>query len=549
MGKRSDAMTSFWRGGELFVWLTASGVAISLLMVGGMLALIMVNGLGQFWPAPLHQIVLKTQEIVIGQVVGQEVIPNSVTLERPNGLHRFRYRVGNRDVFGSEYRWVNGDDIVSNSTPKDLTFVERREWGPAFGRLNIVGVDGTTERSDSQTWSAIGTLVEESTNLRRRIEHLERDEIGAINYRLEKARLERQALMLDGQLSSREAEEDRRLVDQIAALEQEYQAKTLALEQLHKEAGQKTLVVTLSTGRPLRLTLDQVMAVSRPNDMSWIDKIIAYVHNLWLFVSSEPREANTEGGIFPAIFGTVLMVFLMTIAVMPFGVMAAVYLKEYAKQGLLVRLVRIAVNNLAGVPSIVFGVFGLAFFVYALGGTIDQLFFPESLPNPTFGTGGILWASLTLALLTVPVVIVATEEGLSAVPRDFREGSVGLGATKFETIWHVILPCALPGILTGLILAMARAAGEVAPLMLTGVVKLAPALPLDSYLPFLHLDRKFMHLGFHIYDVGFQSPNVEAAKPMVYMTTLILILVVVLLNWTAVMLRNRLRKRFAMSAV
>jgi phosphate transport system permease protein len=542
-------MKIFWRGGELFVWLTASGVAISLLMVGGMLALIMVNGLGQFWPAPLHQIVLRNQEIVIGQVVGQEVIPNSVTPEKPNGVRRFRYRVGNRDVFGSEYRWVNGDDIVSTSSPKDLTFVERREWGPAFGRLNIVAGDGTAEISDSRTWSAIGTLVKESTALRRRIEHLEREEIGSINYRLEKARLERHALTLDGQLSPREAEEDRRLADQIAALDQEYLASTRALEELHQEAGQKTLVVTLSNGRPLHLTLDQVIAVGRPNDMSWIDKLGAYLHNLWLFVSSEPREANTEGGIFPAIFGTVLMVFLMTIAVMPFGVMAAVYLREYAKQGPLVRLVRIAVNNLAGVPSIVFGVFGLAFFVYALGGTIDQLLFPESLPNPTFGTGGILWASLTLALLTVPVVIVATEEGLSAVPRDFREGSVGLGATKFETIWHVILPCALPGILTGLILAMARAAGEVAPLMLTGVVKLAPALPLDSYLPFLHLDRKFMHLGFHIYDVGFQSPNVEAAKPMVYMTTLILILVVVLLNWTAVMLRNRLRKRFAMSAV
>ncbi|MBI4002166.1 MAG: phosphate ABC transporter permease PstA, partial [Nitrospira defluvii] len=470
MGKRSDSMKSFWRGGELFVWLTASGVAISLLMVGAMLALIMVNGLGQFWPATLHQIVLKTQEIVIGQVVGQEVIPNSVTPDRPNGLDRFRYRVGNRDVFGSEYRWVNGEDILSTMSPKDLTFVERREWGPAFGRLSIVGVDGMTESSDSHTWSAIGSLVGESTNLRQRIEHVERDEIGAINYRLEKARLERQALTLDGQLSPREAEVDRRLVDQIATLEQEYQAKTVALEQLYKEAGQKTLLLTLSNGRPLRLTLDQVITVSRPNDMSWIDKLVAYLHNLWLFVSSEPREANTEGGIFPAIFGTVLMVFLMTIAVMPFGVMAAVYLREYAKQGVLVRLVRIAVNNLAGVPSIVFGVFGLAFFVYALGGTIDQLLFPESLPNPTFGTGGILWASLTLALLTVPVVIVATEEGLSAVPRDFREGSIGLGATKFETIRHVILPCALPGILTGLILAMARAAGEVAPLMLTGVV-------------------------------------------------------------------------------
>ncbi len=549
MGKRADLMKSFWRGGELFVWVTASGVAISLLMVGAMFALIMVNGLGQFWPATLHQIVLKTQETVIGQLVGHEVIPNSITLDRPKGLDRFRYRVGNRDVFGSEYRWIDGEDIVSRSSPEDLTFVERREWGPAFGRLGIVGKDGRSEASNGQTWSAIGVLVRESTALRHRIEHAERDEIGAINHRLEKARLERQALMLDGRFSPREAEEDRRLAEQIAGLELDYQAKTATLEQLHQEAGQKTLLLTLSNGRTRRLTLDQVITVSRPNDMGWIEKAVAYLHNLWLFVSSEPREANTEGGIFPAIFGTVLMVFLMTIAVMPFGVMAAVYLREYARQGVLVRLVRIAVNNLAGVPSIVFGVFGLAFFVYALGGTIDQLLFPESLPNPTFGTGGILWASLTLALLTVPVVIVATEEGLSAVPRDFREGSVGLGATKFETIWHVILPCALPGILTGLILAMARAAGEVAPLMLTGVVKLAPALPLDSYLPFLHLDRKFMHLGFHIYDVGFQSPNVEAAKPMVYMTTLILILVVVLLNWTAVMLRNRLRKRFAMSPV
>ena len=549
MGKNSDSMKSFWRGGELFVWLTASGVAVSLLMVGGMLALIMVNGLGQFWPATLHQIGLKTHEVVIGQVVGHEVIPNSVTSDRPAGLERYRYRVGNRDVFGSEYRWINGEDIESTDSPKDLTFVERREWGPAFGRLSIVGVDGKTEDLDGQTSAAIAGLVEESAGLRRRIEHVERDEIGAINYHLEKARLERQALMLDGQLSPTEAEADHRLIDRIAALEQDYRAKTAVLERLRQEAGKKTLLLTLSNGRELRLTLDQVIAVSRPNAMSGIDKLGAYLHNLWLFVSSEPREANTEGGISPAIFGTVLMVFLMTIAVMPFGVMAAVYLREYAKQGVLVRLVRIAVNNLAGVPSIVFGVFGLAFFVYALGGTIDQLLFPESLPNPTFGTGGILWASLTLALLTVPVVIVATEEGLSAVPRDFREGSVGLGATKFETIWHVILPCALPGILTGLILAMARAAGEVAPLMLTGVVKLAPALPLDSYLPFLHLDRKFMHLGFHIYDVGFQSPNVEAAKPMVYMTTLILILVVVLLNWTAVMLRNRLRRRFAMSAV
>lgn len=548
MVEKPTLMKDFWRGGELFVWMTASGVALSLLIVAGMLGLIMINGLGQFWPGALQETTLRTQETVIGQVVGEEVIPHSVTPDSPSGQRRFRYRVGNRDVFGSEYRWINEADILSIASPKDLTFVERREWGPAYGRIGI-GEGGTADTSAENTWATVVTLVDRANQLRRRIEHLEREEIGAINYHIEKARLARQALTLKGRDGSGDAGEDRRLLDQIAGLERDYLAKTDALERLHKEAWQEVLFLTLSTGKKVRLSLDQVLAVSRPNAMNWCEKSLAYVHNLWLFVSGEPREANTEGGIFPAIFGTVLMVFLMTLAVMPFGVMAAVYLREYAKQGPLVRLVRIAVNNLAGVPSIVFGVFGLAFFVYTLGGTIDQLLFPEALPNPTFGTGGILWASLTLALLTVPVVIVATEEGLSAVPRDFREGSVGLGATKYETIRHVILPCALPGILTGLILAMARAAGEVAPLMLTGVVKLAPALPLDEYLPFLHLDRKFMHLGFHIYDVGFQSPNVEAAKPMVYMTTLILILVVVLLNLAAVMLRNRLRKRFATSAV
>src|SRR5437016_10817931 len=213
-----------------------------------------------------------------------------------------------------------------------------------------------------------------------------------------------------------------------------------------------------ANGREKTLPVEQLLRALRPNDMSVVAKGRVYASNVWAVLTTEPREANTEGGIFPAIFGTVMMVLIMTVAVVPFGVMAAVYLKEYARQGVVVRLVRIAVNNLAGVPSIVFGVFGLGFFVYAIGGTIDTLFFPESLPTPTFGTGGILWASLTLALLTVPVVIVTTEEGLAAVPRDYREASLGLGATKFETIWRVVLPSAAPAILTGLILAMARPA-------------------------------------------------------------------------------------------
>jgi phosphate transport system permease protein len=308
------------------------------------------------------------------------------------------------------------------------------------------------------------------------------------------------------------------------------------------------LIVRTADGQEKELRALDVFRAYPANRLSWPDALGVYTSRLWGFFSDDPREANTEGGIFPAIFGTVMMVMLMSLFVVPLGVLAALYLREYARQGPLVRTVRIAVNNLAGVPSIVFGVFGLGFFVYFVGGGIDRMFFPEALPTPTYGTGGILWASLTLALLTVPVVIVASEEALAAVPRSMREASLAMGATKFQTILRVVLPAAAPGILTGLILAMARGAGEVAPLMLTGVVKLAPELPLDGFFPFFHLDRKFMHLGFHIYDVGFQSPNVEAAKPMVYTTTILLLLIVVLLNLTAIVVRNKLREKYKTGA-
>jgi len=292
------------------------------------------------------------------------------------------------------------------------------------------------------------------------------------------------------------------------------------------------------------MSLAKVVRVYQPNAMSTLQKCVHYASKLWEFVSDEPREANTEGGCIPAIFGTVILVLIMSIFVTPFGVIAAVYMREYAKQGLLTRIIRIAVNNLAGVPAIVYGVFGLGFFVYFIGGGIDQLFFPEALPHPTYGTGGILWSSLTLAILTLPVVIVATEEGLARIPSSIREGSLALGATKLETLWRTVLPMASPAMMTGLILAVARAAGEVAPLMLVGVVKLAPSMPMDGNLPFVHLDRKFMHLGFHIYDVGFQSPNVEAARPLVYATALLLVVVIVLLNLAAIAIRNHLREKY-----
>ncbi len=319
-------------------------------------------------------------------------------------------------------------------------------------------------------------------------------------------------------------------------------------QNLLKKEKEITFKIQTVDGEEADIVLANVVRASRPGKLSFFGKLGIYLDRFWEFLSEEPREANTEGGILKVIIGTLLMTVFMSLAVVPFGVVTALYLKEYAKQGTIVSAVRIAVNNLAGVPSIVFGIFGLGFFCILVGGSIDQIFFPEFLPSPTFGGGGLLWASLTLALLTVPVVVVATEEAISSVPVAQREASLGCGASKFQTIWRVVLPQSLPGILTGAILAMARGAGEVAPLMLVGVVKSAPT-PIDGNPPFVHLDQQFMHLGFHIYDIGFQSPSVDNTKPLVFTTALVLLVLVGILNIFAIRIRSRLSKKFQTSHV
>jgi len=537
--------------GESLVWFTASALGLCLLMIGGLIAVILVNGLGFFWPRPLVQFTLKDGTKRLAEVSAHEGIPNP---GHPDHLvnKRTLLKVGNRDLLGVDFEWVNDADIVERANPVDAWLVERREYGPFVGfpvRLSESGRE--IAATPPAVADALPARLSAAENDRAAIRHLEKDEIGAINTRIERARLATKAL--DARAARTPGGQDQkaeraRLAASVEAQQKIYATKQEELAQVVEKASAATLVLRSASGEEKELRLLDIYRAYPANTLSWVQRASIYASRLLGFLWDDPREANTEGGIFPAIFGTVMMVFLMTLVVVPTGVLAALYLREYAAQSLAVRVVRIAVNNLAGVPSIVFGVFGLGFFVYMIGGSIDRAFYAEALPTPTYGTGGILWASLTLALLTVPVVIVASEEALSAVPRSIREASLALGATKFQTILRVVLPSAAPGILTGLILAMARGAGEVAPLMLTGVVKLAPDLPLDGSFPYFHLDRKFMHLGFHIYDVGFQSPNVEAAKPMVYMTTIFLLLIVVLLNLTAIIVRNRLRRRFQTSA-
>ncbi len=538
--------------GSPWIWINAAAVSASLIMVVGLLALIAVRGMGHFWPAAIHEIQYRgddgTVTRLIGEITERETVSRAYLeaagMQVPGDLdlvERFLLKTGNRDVTGFDFRWLVRPRVIEDSNPPGLMALERYEWGNFYGYLVELREAGQTVASGETAWEALQPRLERAHDLYEQIREIEKDDIGNINYGMERLRLEQRRLELEGQATPEAlAELDR----ERAELQQRYQALQARLAELHGEIARDSLIAEAMTGQQVEIPLAKIVRAYRPNAMGLGDKLGFYMAKLWEFVSDEPREANTEGGIFPAIFGTVMMVFIMSILVTPFGVVAAVYLREYATQGPLTRLIRIAVNNLAGVPSIVYGVFGLGFFVYFLGGNIDALFFPEALPAPTFGTPGLLWASLTLALLTLPVVIVATEEGLTRIPRSIREGSLALGATKAETLWRTILPMASPAMMTGLILAVARAAGEVAPLMLVGVVKLAPSLPLDSNFPFLHLDRKFMHLGFHIYDVGFQSPNVEAARPLVYATALLLVVVIVVLNLAAIAIRNRLREQY-----
>jgi phosphate transport system permease protein len=541
----------WFKSGAPWIWLNAAAVSVCLIMVVGVLGLIVGRGIGHFWPGQVIQYAYQENgraNNIIGEHVETTITPAAMAkssgftmTDSEETLVQYLVKTGNRDVTGSDFRWIQARNVKLQSSPSNLIVVERREWGNFYGELVSIKENGQVIASGEQAWSVMQSKIVAVLAIHKDIAHLEKKQVGAINYALEQLRLEQKRLQLDNLW---DAAQEKRINEEKAALGIEYKQYQTQLSGLYQQIRRDSLIAKTQDGVELEIPLAKVVRVYQPNTMSLLDKVVHYGVKLFEFLSDDPREANTEGGIFPAIFGTVMMVMMMSVIVTPFGVVAAVYLREYAKQGFTTQIIRIAVNNLAGVPSIVYGVFGLGFFVYILGGNIDRLFYPESAPAPVYGTPGLLWASITLALLTLPVVIVSTEEGLARIPKSIREGSLALGATKLETLWRTVLPMASPAMMTGLILAVARAAGEVAPLMLVGVVKLAPTLPLDGNYPFLHLDRKFMHLGFHIYDVGFQSPNVEAARPLVYATSLLLVLVIVGLNLSAILIRNHLREKY-----
>lgn len=412
-------MRNWFRSGEPWVWLNAAAVSASIIMVAGLLILIAVRGLGHFWPASVQQISYETQagkvDTLIGEVTDFEYVPASriresgVTLDSTDSeIKRILLKTGNRDLYALDFRWLLDPLIVDRQWPEELVLLERTEWGNFYGFLQAIKESGEIVGKDSDVWTMLQERLQRVEHLNRKIRKIEKAEIGRINYKKEKIRLAKRKLDLEGVTDGRALA---KLVSADQVLDEEYRQLQDELLILQNDSRRDVVVVRVASGQQVEIELAKIVRAYRPNKMDLIDKMQFYVSKLWEFVSDDPREANTEGGIFPAIFGTVMMVIIMSILVTPFGVIAAVYLREYAKQGFFTRLIRIAVNNLAGVPSIVYGVFGLGFFVYFIGGSLDQLFFPEALPAPTFGTPGLLWASLTLAILTVPVVIVATEEG------------------------------------------------------------------------------------------------------------------------------------------
>jgi phosphate transport system permease protein len=555
--------TSLYAHGEPMVWLAGGALALALFMIVGLLALVVWNGASTFWPARLLELETGAGRAILGEMTTEESYkPEPSAFEHlPSGAiaaartavaarggtdRRRMLRIGNFEITGVHFKWVSDFEVRSESYPEWALSVERSAWGRFYGFPKAFVRDGTTVATDpARIWElylAEHGAAEDRCAARR---ELETSGVGEVNREIEALRLDLRGLELAHGKDSSEYARAQATADaaeaRLRARIDEIQKKTA---QIDAENARTKLVLTTADGVESTIMLSDVVRAYPANRLGFGQRLSIYLSRWWEFLSEEPRDNNNEGGVFPAIFGTVVMTLVMSILVVPFGVLAALYLREYAMPGPLVSFVRIAVNNLAGVPSIVFGVFGLGFFCYIIGASIDELMFATRLPNPTLGKGGVLWSSLTLALLTLPVVIVATEEALAAVPGSMREGSYACGATKWQTIQRIVLPRALPGIMTGMILAIARGAGEVAPLMLVGAVKLAPELAVDGTFPYLHPERSFMHLGFHIYDLGFQSPNSEAAKPMVFTTTLLLIAIILVLNIAAISVRSRLRKRF-----
>ena len=539
-------MRDWFRSGRPWVWLTAGSVSVSLLAMLSLIVLLGWQAARLFWPQPVYQFQLKEGRpaSLVGEIyaVSRRLPAAGAHPAQPAAGSAVSYvvRTGGLDSDRDFYTLAAGE-ITRRQRPSDVLVVQRSFYNKEYGFLQGMLEDGLPLTAEDLSGALRQRLALMETR-RRLAGELRENGQTALNQQLEHLTRQQRQWMKTGQWTPRHQAE---LNAARSELQRKIDQMNLQLADNEKELNRDQLILRDGQGDNRLIPLRDIERIWYPNRMTFWEKTRLAGAQVARFVGRENNDDTAIlTGVFPAMVGTLLLVMLMSVMVMPFGVMAAVYLHEYARANWLTRLIRISVGNLAGVPSIVYGVFGLGFFVYLVGGSLDKLFYADDLPNPTFGTPGLLWASLTLALLTLPVVIVATEEGLARIPLSLRQGSLALGATRAETLWRVVLPGAAPAMITGLILAVARAAGETAPLMLVGVIKSAPMLPVDGTFPYLHPERKFMHLGFQVYDMAFQSPDSDAVRPLLFATALLLILIVIGLNLAAIGLRHRLREKY-----
>lgn len=505
------------QNGLLFA--TSLVTAMTLFALVAVMGLIFVKGLGHFWINPVAQVqYVKSGEPrkdfgYILEHAADHAGQQRVWLRRDS----YQFSRPSMQVI------LDQQDVLSVSYPSDVYYVRLND-----GRELLAKAESVIVAEQIYPWQSFTDYRKQVGALVKQKRELQLGEIAAVHNAIDD--LQRRNVVADAPARER--------------LARRYQALNQQLAQLNQQIMQFQVSLTNANGDEIILPLHTVARIMTPNQLTSLDKLAEFSLGLWQFLSESTQDANQSGGVFPAIFGTVLMVLLMTVMVTPLGIVAAIYLTEYAPNNTVIMVIRIAVSNLAGVPSVVYGVFGLGFFVYQVGGNIDALFYADKLPTATFGTPGLLWASLTMALLTLPVVIVAAEEGLRRVPKGLRSASYALGATKYETIKKVVLPVASSSLMTGIILAIARGAGEVAPMLMVGAVKYAPVLPIDAEFPFVHLERQFMHLGVLIYDGAFHGQVVQDGSTMMFAACLLLLLVVSMLNMVAIVVRNKLQNRY-----
>ena len=501
---------------SLVISLTAFFTSLLLIALVSVLILISFRGTAYFWPEPIYKVTGTLPDgsrfSVLANIF-EDASEEDITLKYSDVNHPFGFQ-----------KQIDREQLLSANLALDSAEIKLLDGR----RVMAIPEHIVVPSKPPQPLDNIGAVLQDVALITAQIEDLNTEHLSPIHEAL-------------SQFDKRDVVEDAPAREKLVAAFNEYQKRVEALESTR---AQYRLLVSFADGSPFIIPISSIQDVDFVSRLTTFEKWQVVFSEIGVFLSDSPKQANTSGGVFPALFGTVLMVFLMTIIVTPFGVLAAIYLSEYAPNTALTTIIRVSVSNMAGVPSIVYGVFGLGFFVYTLGGSIDELLFSDTLPAPTMGSPGVFWAALTMAVLTLPVVIVATEEGLRRVPDGLKAGSYALGATKIETIIRTVLPIASPGIMTGVILAIARAAGEVAPLMLVGAVKFAPTLPIDGEFPYLHLDRQFMHLGVLIYDGAFHSQTDGKSASMMFAACLLLLIVVFVLNILAVLLRARLRKRY-----